>query len=83
LTDRSNRLNVNWDFFSLSGCVLDIREDLLGWGELGLRSLQCSNMVKASCYEFFIGFWCFNYGHNVVVVFWVVDVIVPGIRKIA
>jgi hypothetical protein len=72
-------LYVDWDFFSLSGCVLNVREDLLGGGELCLRFLQYSNVVKASCYEFFVGFWCFNYGCNVVVVFWVIDVVVPGV----
>jgi hypothetical protein len=68
LTGESDGLSVDWDFFSLSSCLLNIREDLLSEGKLGLRSLQCSNMVKAFCYEFFVGFWCFNYWCNIVVV---------------
>jgi hypothetical protein len=39
-------------------------------------------MVKAFCYEFFVGFWCFNYWCNVVVVLWVINVIVPGVWEI-
>jgi hypothetical protein len=39
-------------------------------------------MVEASCYKFFIGFWLFNYWCNIIVMFWVVDVIVPGVREI-
>jgi hypothetical protein len=40
-------------------------------------------VVEFFCYEFFIWCWCFfNYRCNVIVMFWVIDIVVSGVWEI-
>jgi hypothetical protein len=39
-------------------------------------------VVKASCDEFFVRFWCCDDWRDIIWVCWVFDVVVPGIRKV-